>query len=67
VEVEMTITETGLVRDVEVLGNPPMYFLRATKHAVRDWRFAPVLHRGEPVAVRTSARVTFRDEDAGGP
>lgn len=60
VAIEMTVTERGNVRDVEVLGDPPMYFLRAAKRAVSEWRFAPVLHDGQPVAVRTAVTVTFR-------
>jgi len=60
VDVEMNVTPSGRVRDVEVLGDPPMYFVRAARHAVGEWRFAPVLHEGRPVPVRTSVKVTFR-------
>jgi TonB family protein len=60
VDIEMTVTENGAVRDVEVLGDAPTYFIRAAKQGVSKWRFAPVLNQGKPVPVRTSVRVTFR-------
>jgi TonB family protein len=60
VDIEMTVTENGAVRDVQVLGDAPTYFVRAAKQGVSKWRFAPVLNQGKPVPVRTSVRVTFR-------
>ncbi len=60
VDLVMTVTETGTVEDVEVRGNPPDYFVRSAIQAVKRWRFLPVLDNGEPVAVRTTVRLTFR-------
>lgn len=59
VELHMTVTETGDVRDVEVLGTPREYFERAAVQAVRNWRFEPVMENGQPIPVRVAVRVTF--------
>jgi len=59
VEMHMTVTETGDVRDIEVLGTPREYFERAAVQAVRNWRFEPVVENGQPIPVRVAVRVTF--------
>ncbi|MAT84713.1 MAG: hypothetical protein CMD39_10545 [Gammaproteobacteria bacterium] len=59
VEMHMTVTETGDVRDVEVLGTPREYFERAAVQAVRNWRFEPVIENGQPIPVRVAVKVTF--------
>jgi TonB family protein len=60
VDMHLTVTETGDVRDVEVLGNPRDYFERAAVQAVRGWRFEPLRNdAGQPIPVRVAVRVTF--------
>jgi TonB family protein len=59
VDLHLTVTETGDVRDVEVVGTPREYFQRAAVQAVRSWRFEPVIERGRPIPVRVAVRVTF--------
>ena len=62
VDIEMTVSETGEVSKVEVLGDPPRRFARAARQAVTRWRFEPVVEHGRPMPVRTAVRITFRDE-----
>ncbi|MEQ8858656.1 MAG: TonB family protein [Pseudomonadales bacterium] len=59
VEMQMTVTETGDVRDIEVLGSPRDYFERAAVQAVRSWRFEPMMEGGQPIPVRVAVRVAF--------
>lgn len=59
VDLHLTVTETGDVRDVEVLGTPRDYFERAAVQAVKSWQFEPVIERGQAIPVRVAVRVTF--------
>jgi TonB family protein len=59
VDLHLTVTETGSVRDVEVLGTPRDYFERAAVQAVKNWRFEPVMEQGQPIPVRVAVRLTF--------
>ncbi len=59
VDMHLTVTEKGDVRDIEVLGDPKEYFERAAVQAVRTWRFQPMMENGRPIPVRVSVRVTF--------
>lgn len=60
VDLHLTVTEAGDVRDVEVLGNPRDYFARSAVQAVRTWRFEPATDAsGKPIPVRAAVRVTF--------
>lgn len=60
VELEFTITEQGLVRDVEVLGAEPRgVFESAATTAVGTWRFKPRLANGRPVAQRSVVTLRF--------
>lgn len=59
VDLHMTVTEAGDVRDVEVVGDARDYFARAAAQAVRKWRFEPVYEDGQPIPVRVAVRVTF--------
>lgn len=59
VDLHMTVSENGDVRDVEVLGNPRDYFERAAVQAVRNWRFEPYEEDGRPIPVRVAVRVAF--------
>ncbi len=60
VELEMTVSATGAVTDIDVVGEPPPYFERAARRSVEQWKFAPVTINGKPVPVRTAVRVVFR-------
>jgi TonB family protein len=60
VELEMTVTESGAVRDVEIRGSASGYFARPAKRAVKSWKFQPVMKDGKPVPVRTRVKLTFR-------
>jgi TonB family protein len=59
VDLHMTVTENGDVRDIEVLGTPQDYFVRAAQQAVANWRFKPVEEGGQPIPVRVAVRITF--------
>jgi TonB family protein len=59
VDMHLTVTETGDVRDIEVLGTPQEHFERAAVQAVRTWRFVPMQEGGQPIPVRVAVRVTF--------
>jgi TonB family protein len=60
VDIEMTVTETGVVQDIDIIGDPPRYFVRPARQAVRKWKFEPVIENGKRVPVRTAVRLTFR-------
>ncbi len=60
VDMELTVTRSGHVKNIEIQGDPPGYFVRAATSAVRRWRFRPMMDDGRPVAVRTAIKVTFR-------
>ncbi len=62
VDLEMTVTETGDVEDLKVLGDPPDYFAQAAADAVSQWQFEPELDHGRPIPIRTSVRVLFRHD-----
>lgn len=53
VQIEFTISVTGSVQDIEVLGAPPQRLERVVRQAVTDWRFEPVLSGTRPIPVRT--------------
>lgn len=59
VDLQMTVTEKGDVRDIEVVGESRDYFSRAAIQAVRGWTFEPVVEEGQPIPVRVAVRVTF--------
>ena len=59
-----TITETGTVRDVEVVDSEPQgVFDSAATQAVSSWRYQPRLANGQPVARRTSVTLRFSLDD----
>ena len=60
VSLHLTISETGDVRDVEVINSPPDYFERAAIKAVTKWKFEPVFERGRPIPVRVAVKVAFQ-------
>ena len=60
VNLQLTVTETGDVGGVEIIGEAPDYFVRAAMKAVLNWKFEPVFENGKPISVRTAVRVSFR-------
>ena len=60
VDLQLTVTETGDVGGVEIMGEAPDYFVRAAMKAVLNWKFEPVFENGQPISVRTAVRVSFR-------
>ena len=59
VELEILIDKTGRVIGTRVLKSIPALDAAAIA-CVREWRFRPARHAGEPVATRALAPVTFR-------
>lgn len=68
VELEATISETGLIASLRVLSGPP-YLQQAALDTARTWRYRPYLLNEQPVEVRTNISVTFTPlaEDSGAP
>jgi TonB family protein len=58
VHLQLTVTETGAVADVSVVGGPDA-LVDAAVAAVRQYRFEPARLGNEPVAVRVDYRMTF--------
>jgi protein TonB len=56
---QATISKTGTIENLHVLGGPAM-LQRAAVDAVRQWRYRPYLLNGEPVEVETTVNVIFR-------
>ena len=64
VELMFTITETGAVRDVEVVDSEPQgVFDSAAMQAVGSWRYQPRLANGQPVMRRSSVTLRFNLDD----
>lgn len=60
VELMFTITETGTVRDVEVVAAEPRgVFESAATQAVGSWRYRPRLANGQPVPRRSYVTLRF--------
>lgn len=64
IDVEFTVTETGLTRAIEVTGAKTRgWFDRAAIEAVEQWQFQPELQNGQAVERRAKVRLQFtRDE-----
>jgi TonB family protein len=60
VNLHLTVSETGEVRDVEAINDAPPAFARAAVKAVKRWRFEPVIERGRPIPVRVAVKVAFQ-------
>lgn len=64
VELEFTITETGVVRDVAVVGAEPHgVFDDAAAEALGAWRFEPRFANGRAVAQRSVVTLRFNVDD----
>ncbi len=61
VEVTFTVSESGGVTDLSAETDLEAVFSDAAMETIGRWRFAPVIVDGQPVAVRSAIRVTFRD------
>jgi protein TonB len=60
VELMFTITETGSVRDIEVVDAEPRgVFESAAMQAVSGWRYRPRLANGQPVPRRSTVTLRF--------
>jgi TonB family protein len=60
VDLQFTVTVTGTVEDVTVVGAEPAdVFDAAAVTAVRGWRFAPVVRSGNAVPQRAATRLRF--------
>jgi protein TonB len=60
VELNFTITETGTVRDIEVVDATPRgVFESAATEALASWRYKPRIANGVPVAHRSTATLRF--------
>jgi protein TonB len=64
VEVEYTVTERGVTRDVQVVAADPRgAFDEAAIDAVAGWKYRPRVVNGQPVAQRASATLRFTIDD----
>ena len=60
VELSFTITESGAVRDMEVVDSAPAgVFESAAMEALASWRYKPRIANGQPVAHRATATLRF--------
>jgi len=65
VTIEFTITETGSVRDPEVIeSKPPRIFDREAIRAILRWKFKPRVVNGEAIARRATQTIEFNLDDA---
>jgi TonB family protein len=63
VEVDFTVTEAGVVREIEIVAAEPRgVFEAAATAAVGQWRFQPRVVNGRPVPQRSSVRLRFNVE-----
>jgi periplasmic protein TonB len=59
VELQATISKTGDITNVKVLGGEPA-LSPAAVDAVRQWKYKPYYLNGEPVEVQTQVTINFR-------
>lgn len=60
IDVEFTVTATGITRAIEVTGEQsPGWFDRTAVEAVEQWQFQPELRNGQPVERRAKVRLQF--------
>jgi protein TonB len=63
VEIDYTVTESGSVRDIEIVAAEPQgVFEASAKAAVGQWRFRPRVANGRPVPQRSSVTLRFNVE-----
>jgi len=56
-QAQFTVTVSGEVTDVTVLGNPPPELEQEMRRTISGWRFEPVLYQGRPIPVRSQVDV----------
>ena len=60
VDLEFTITTTGLVKDIRVVGSKPRrVFDKAAKMSLSKWRFKPKIENGQPVEQIARQKMDF--------
>jgi protein TonB len=63
VEVDFTVTEAGVVREIDIVAAEPRgIFEAAATAAVGEWRFRPRVVNGRPVPQRSSVTLRFNVE-----
>jgi protein TonB len=63
VEVDFTVTEAGVVREIEIVAAEPRgVFEAAATAAIGQWRFQPRVVNGRPVPQRSSVTLRFNVE-----
>ena len=61
VKLEFTITQTGTVRDIKVVGaDPPEVFDRAAMRALSKWKFKPKIENNAAVEQHASVQINFK-------
>lgn len=58
--VSLEVDKMGAIRDVQIVQPIGCGLDDAAVRAVRQWRFAPAMHKGEPVASLVEAEVSYR-------
>jgi TonB family protein len=58
VELEATITKEGAVKDVRVLGGPPLLVTPAVD-AIKRRRYQPAMLNGVPIEAKVPIRIVF--------
>ena len=59
VKLQILISRTGTIKDIEPLYAPAPELMQAAIDAVRQWTYAPILREGKPIETITSATVNF--------
>ncbi len=59
VTLRSTISDKGMVEDIEVLESPDESLTDAAVEAVEQWRFKPALCDGKPVGVYYNLTINF--------
>lgn len=60
---EVVIDETGAVTDVKVLKPLPFGLDKSAVDAIRQWRFAPAMADGKPVATKFTITINFKSDE----
>ncbi len=61
VKLEFTITQTGSVKDIEVLeSDPPNVFDRSAKRALSKWKFKAKIENNAAIEQRASVQIIFQ-------
>jgi len=66
VELEFVVDATGLPTDLKVKSSPDRTLAEAVVEAVKEWRFAPAVRDGSPVATKVALPVRIIDDPLAG-